>query len=836
MLIFYISFYFLILISNAVFKTSKKEKARPICINANTNKTINDKIYLQSEFQIFNETLKIICQWNSSAPSSSLLSSSKKTFTYLNYSLYNVLGFSVRGPKLFTVNNASMLELKITFVFTYFDFYRNGMINRWNRVNMSSSQDLIASFHGLKNLTNQNITQLYNEFETMIPNHRFYLYIAAANLIRTKMSRILLKNAQLIELCIHKLTNTSMRKYLFEIEQIDDLFDFNYEQQFVMNKSSNINFARLRSSILVLFYFDVYNIYFDERFLDKFVFKHTRNLEIDGFISGVSDYAFKSLKELSLVSFKIQCLKEFIHSSADHKWMIYLNENGKHNFTLANNYDLNKTVLTFMKNNYFVLRFQDRSNSYDFPNEDICLFRNFPHQNTVFFSIEDIELENNLEKNKTIHVKTCTLYHLSKFSNLMEFINPFMFVNFFEYDNQSLKDCDLDQQIQKCLLNSTLNDLNFKPLNIWDISDIVAFLEWIELIGSIYSFPIISMCGIISNLLVVIVIKSKKSESIIDPTKANKRMYTYIVINSILNIIECFISSFTLMSECLGWESLFCSSISHINFIQYFRIYFVSYFGVVIKTSSAIMMLLFSLERFRITSQSKNVLIEKLTSCSIVLTVALTLLLSLLTSANKIFEYRTKGNYYSQLEFPSLNMFDLIESKHWFIVFIYLFHYIFNDFFLLILNLIIDIRLVILVRRDLSTKRRFAIKNFNSNKSSNVSTVLEKNLKKTLDEISVAEKNTNKMIIYSFIVYLLCRLPELCLYFYLILCDESIVFVIHSLGPVAINVVECMYVLSYSFNLFFYFKFNKNFRDAFKNFFNISQTTQTTKLTNLHQK
>ena len=73
------------------------------------------------------------------------------------------------------------------------------------------------------------------------------------------------------------------------------------------------------------------------------------------------------------------------------------------------------------------------------------------------------------------------------------------------------------------------------------------------------------------------------------------------------------------------------------------------------------------------------------------------------------------------------------------------------------------------------------------------------------------------MVIYSFLLYTFCRLPELFLYMYLIIVDEASNFFYTCFGPVAVNVVEYVYVVSYSFNLLFFAKFNKNFREALKN-------------------
>jgi len=86
---------------------------------------------------------------------------------------------------------------------------------------------------------------------------------------------------------------------------------------------------------------------------------------------------------------------------------------------------------------------------------------------------------------------------------------------------------------------------------------------------------------------------------------------------------------------------------------------------------------------------------------------------------------------------------------------------------------------------------------------------------KKMEKIDAAEKNTNRMIIFTLIVYTFCRLPELVCYFFLIFPFYSIVL-IFSHGPLIINLIQCLFVLSYSTNFFFYFHFNKSFNEGFK--------------------
>ena len=65
-------------------------------------------------------------------------------------------------------------------------------------------------------------------------------------------------------------------------------------------------------------------------------------------------------------------------------------------------------------------------------------------------------------------------------------------------------------------------------------------------------------------------------------------------------------------------------------------------------------------------------------------------------------------------------------------------------------------------------------------------------------------------IVSQFFMFMFCRFPELYLYLYFMACDIYFFFAMRTFGPLATNVVEYMFIVSYMFNLVFYLKFNKN--------------------------
>ena len=217
--------------NHALFVQTKYE-----CIDQNTNNMIRryDDIKVSHQFQLFNEAPNISCP---------IINEEIATFK-LFFSLNNVFGFQIENSKLFYLKNYNIyFKLEIIFQFVYLDFYRNQSIHKSNLVDMSSSRDLIASYHGLKhlnNLTYENISLLYDGFESMFPSFQINKLDFTANVfIRSKMSRIVFKNANIFLVFICKMTNTLLRRHLFEIVQTDDLFDFLDESSFLTFEDSN---------------------------------------------------------------------------------------------------------------------------------------------------------------------------------------------------------------------------------------------------------------------------------------------------------------------------------------------------------------------------------------------------------------------------------------------------------------------------------------------------------------------------------------------------------------------------------------------------------------------
>ena len=197
--------------------------------------------------------------------------------------------------------------------------------------------------------------------------------------------------------------------------------------------------------------------------------------------------------------------------------------------------------------------------------------------------------------------------------------------------------------------------------------DFIYASELVEYIGPIVTLPIISILGFLLNAFTVLVIRHKPNK-----TKYFKenRIFTYMKLNSIFNAIQCFFSSFTLMNECLGYNSIFCSSIQQNIVVQWFKIIFIQYIGESMKTCSIITLLAFSIERYIQTSESKRVIAIKFQNMNIKVFVTVTLVFSFTGSAMKLLEFSVDSLEQMLVESPRLSITNQMEQLWFQVVFL----------------------------------------------------------------------------------------------------------------------------------------------------------------------
>ena len=158
----------------------------------------------------------------------------------------------------------------------------------------------------------------------------------------------------------------------------------------------------------------------------------------------------------------------------------------------------------------------------------------------------------------------------------------------------------------------------------------------------------------------------------------------------------------------------------------------------------------------------------------------------------------------------------------------YFFHYILNDLVLLLVNLVIDICLIRLIKLNLAKKFEIRLKNLDDNKQQ------EEKLKAELKSKRSVENKSNAMIVATLFVYFFCRLPELggAFFFYFFKMKQHFGYIIScdiiSSCYLLANIIEYSYMVSYITNVFFYYKFNKDFSRGLRMFLSLKPIDKPT--------
>ncbi len=248
---------------------------------------------------------------------------------------------------------------------------------------------------------------------------------------------------------------------------------------------------------------------------------------------------------------------------------------------------------------------------YTFPNEDFCLFKDFPHSQLVLPLV--IFDASRFEYTEC----TCTLvwlqqyyklYFCNNFTQFNEYINieP-VYKDFFvnetvmkcqqseEYFNEKFLACNFSQRFEKCDLTQ------FKTVSINGIQSFILMIKWFEYILEVYIRTILCSIGLITNLLTIKVIRNKKFQK-----NFSNSMYKHIYVNTLFNVGFCLIYLSSLMNICIFKKSSFCSSIWRTEFAQYFYIYVILFLGNTFRLCCNISYIFFSVSRFALSGTSNE--------------------------------------------------------------------------------------------------------------------------------------------------------------------------------------------------------------------------------------
>ena len=407
------------------------------------------------------------------------------------------------------------------------------------------------------------------------------------------------------------------------------MFNLFFKKNVLSFSKSPQNSTYLNSAIYSITMFRTQQIDLDLNFLNPDVFIQLNSIYAYGQINSIDKDLFLYLRNVEYLQIEALFTRRMMHNGVE--WINKINNDIKVNLS-----NLNEIGSHFDANKYVIIRFfRDQSVYQVFPDEDFCLYKDFPFDQLVMI----VQYFADQQKFQF----TCTFLWLIRYYST--------FVKIYAEDSpigslmrQTLKykpsDCNFDHLLILC----DKNKYEIKPL--WDQSDTYQLsFKFITTI-TILSY-IVSLLGIVSNTIVIYIISIKKNSDIFKGIK----QYNYLRLVSVYSIMILIIQLLSWMSECAKTYDAFCPEIRKYVAIQFFKVIFKESLITALRFMSNFAYVAFALNRISLIGKNHGSIVRFFSELNIKTYTIVTSLISIALSVVKGFRY--KINYdHSEQSYP----------------------------------------------------------------------------------------------------------------------------------------------------------------------------------------
>ena len=674
--------------------------------------------------------------------------------------------YKFKGINYAAFKYSNLTRILISISFGRFDFYNNGKLIGDNECILDNFINKTSFFGSITDLTLE-----YNV------------------LYSKKTCPYVFMNSYINQLSISKIINSFIYKNQLEFIDLNKSSDFSLNNKILKNLNIEVTYESLSLKIL-----------------NRHIFKYISCMTILGIVNDIEIQLFSNFKKLKFLQLIISNLRQLLQNN--NKWLMGLNSD------VNVDVDDRKSVVTNLP---YLLVFQIVQKGkmesmldsvYEFPDEDFCLFQHFPHNHLVYPSIISA---NKLEC-------SCTIIWLIQYSDYYLYgddYEKFRTTNYYYLDyifnnktnRYKVKIClgnDLKKRIWECNFDQKLkmcNKTSYQSSQISTVSllnsaiDFYFLIKWLKLIIFVFLEPALSLLGIVTNLLTIIVLKRAFAKN-----EMKDKMYNHVFFNSIFNVIFCILSLFKLINVCIFDSTMFCSSLYYNVPSQYFKIIFFLFFGNIIKLCCNLSYISFTFSRFCLSTNKKAGFYKKFDDMNLKFYYFLMVLFGIILSLFKLFQYDVNYIYNYNKSFP-YEIYDVnnCKSANYKCVLFRTLKLV-NDFIKNILTylliILIDLVLIKNIRNDLKNKIKVS------------------QSKKVIDTAIDSLNNVNRMVLINSVLFFLAYSPEFFTNILLIAFNNYLY--LFCTGYISCNdfneLVAVFNFFSLSFQFFIFKRFNKLFR------------------------
>jgi hypothetical protein len=625
---------------------------------------------------------------------------------------------------------------------------------------------------------------------------------------------------------------------------LDQLKDSFIEKNILGFQNISNNLVKKMNSNIFQLDINLYHTDLNSNLLNRYVFTAIRILDLNGPITNIQEDLFKPFSKLQMIRFRMQNIQHIL--VRNNKWFNHLNSDLNIDPKNKNEVDIyvyRAIVLVFYQTFY-------NHSFYDYPEKDFCYFKNFPHNRLVMPKLmpnykskcsctELFLIQYSYLFSKAIEYyldRTPSKYYMSQYYSESLIDNKFTYCLNSSFE-QILKKCNFEEFLNLCNIKAISNN-NIKEEAYFYMYDWEKLSKYSYSLLSLYMNPIFSFISILLNLLVFLILSNKKEI----PKEMNK-MYTYLRLNSILNIIFIIIRLFKLMDICSHEDDTCRSIYSKSKTIQYFKIIFIRIIGNIFQSASNLTHITFTLSRYLTVSNNKSNFLNFIHRISFKTYTIRILIFSLLLNIHIFFEFSIyyETSSINQLKFFNMGKFQNYKQEplddykenfsHSEYLILDIFQYIkiiFSDISYIIISFTIDLILFSYIKKSMAKKTKLTV-SFVADVNRVIIGTQTENNNKTKNKINSLKNRMTLIIILNGFNFILFRLPLAIISFYGFVFRYDNEENKHK--PNLTMYIVCRYFrFCKSLNEFFYFiylnsiilqffifyKLDKNFKKSFK--------------------
>ena len=635
------------------------------------------------------------------------------------------------------------------------------------------------------------------------------------SLLQVKSEKLYFQNIKFSKtpICPLYFKNANLYKVILNL-QINTFFKKNYLSFSTLN-NSDIDF--LHANIEMLKTYDSEKINIDSNsFLNKYVFHNLIALWLMGEINSIEKDTFKSFKQLRTIYFETTFFGKLSRKGIE--WISSINFDLNVNLSNRSELDLYAKQAKFI-NLQINLVYNDLSYIKIFENEDFCLFKDFPFNQLIIFRI----YENFKDSKELMRQKySCTVQWILQYHHLYAQypnmgINRRIYSDFLTSNKENIsfkfEKCDFEKMIDNCNRKKFITRDNEWTIN--DTKETIIVIEFILII----LLPIICFIGLVINIIIIYTLYIKDNKNNLKTVQ-----YSYLKMVSVSNIMVLIISILSPLYECQSYQSnliiennkeigIYCSPYHKLIFVQYYKIIFAEFLCSVFKLISNFGYVGFLLCRLSMIGKEQTKLTNSFSKIPIIYYIIASTIISVGLSVIKIFKYEV-NTFIPYLEYPipldkKYNMAELTNDSYLdykkrlrLIQIFYLVSDLTSYFLFIPINFILDIVLILKMKKALSEKINMEVKK-------------EKEILFRL-----------KILAFTFLLSnFLMKLPAM----FKPIFDMS--NIIYSLRPYSLiphrkwnylyasifdKLASFLFIISTSVIIFFYYLFDKNFKFGLK--------------------